>query len=316
MSPVTFQLKYDELAQIAKRFKDEGEDIAKLHSVTRARVRDMRKEWVGEAAERFFAEMENEVLPALERLSRALFFTQDVTLNISKIIRNADEETATYFKNRLGDDFGASRFSGALEGLQGMRPGADDFGASQFGAALGGAPGGGGGADDFGAGKFQEAGSATDGGQTSQGQPGNQDARPEQESSGPDKDNKLETESAMAGGGGGGGGSSGESQGLKGDLKNMGAGLGEQAAQSGAMGASGGAMSDTIYSGSGGAGGGSGGGQPQPAAPGAGGGGASSESAPDAGSAAAAAGAAGVVGSAAAGGAAKVIKDQKANDNK
>ncbi|MEJ5223550.1 MAG: WXG100 family type VII secretion target, partial [Anaerolineales bacterium] len=158
--PNTFQLKYDEMEAIAKKFRQQGEDIGRLHDVTRQRVRDIQKEWIGDAAVKFTKEMEEVLLPALKRLSQALLYTQDVSLDISKIIRTADEETAAYFKDRLsGDDFGAGKFGDALQGLQGMRAGADDFGAGQFGAALGGLSGGGGGStpDDFGAGKFGEA---------------------------------------------------------------------------------------------------------------------------------------------------------------
>src|SRR5574342_272732 len=132
-----FQLNYDQLTSIAKKFKDEGEDIARLHSVTRQRVRDLHSEWVGEAAEKFFEEMETELLPAVQRLAQALFLSQDVTGDIIKIIQDADEETAGYFRNQLsGDDFGASLFGRAMDGLQGGPTAPEDFGAAKFGEAL------------------------------------------------------------------------------------------------------------------------------------------------------------------------------------
>src|SRR5437762_3759733 len=106
-----FQLNYDETVTIAKKFKDEGEDIARLHSETRQRVKDLYKEWIGEGADKFFEEMETSLLPALQRLSHALFHTQDITHEIMKIIQNADEDTAGFFKDQLsGDDFGAGKF--------------------------------------------------------------------------------------------------------------------------------------------------------------------------------------------------------------
>src|SRR5215467_9850310 len=137
MAHNNFQLNYDETASIAKRFKDEGEDIARLHSETRQRVRDLTKEWIGEGADKFFEEMETVLLPALQRLSVALFHTQDVTHEIMKIIQNADEETANYFKDQAGgDDFGAGKFGDALNGLGGGQgQGPNDFGAGKFGDA-------------------------------------------------------------------------------------------------------------------------------------------------------------------------------------
>jgi WXG100 family type VII secretion target len=84
MAKNILQLNYDELSTIAKKFKDEGEDAFKLHSATRQRVRDLHKEWIGDAAENFFDEMENELLPALQR-SKALHFSQDVVSDIMKM---------------------------------------------------------------------------------------------------------------------------------------------------------------------------------------------------------------------------------------
>ncbi len=91
-------LDYDELNTEVKKFRDEGEDVVKMHTTMRDRVHDLRKEWIGEAADKFFHEMESELLPALVRLSGALFLGQDVLLKIIKTIQTYDQETAGYFK--------------------------------------------------------------------------------------------------------------------------------------------------------------------------------------------------------------------------
>ena len=301
-----FQLNYDELVSIAKKFKDEGEDLTKLHSTTRQRVRDLHKEWIGEAAEKFFEEMETELLPAVQRLAHALFLSQDMTNEIMKIIQEADEETAGYFGS--GDDFGASLFGGALDGLQGNPAGADDFGAG----TLLGTPAGGGGssADDFGAGKFGDAldnsPSSSDHGDSGPSGQENSSQVSEKESQQSEKEKQPETETSSAGGGGGSGSSS-SSEGLKGDLKKMGIGLSDQASQAAYAGGdpSAGNTPDHIYSGGGSA-------EPlgneTPSVSNAG-----SDSvppSPDKGGAAAA-GVAGVAGAAAAGKAAKIVKEQQ-----
>lgn len=261
MANNNLQLNFDDLTSIAKMFKDEGEDLMRLHSTTRQKVRDMHKEWIGEAADKFFDEMETVLLPAVQRLSQALFLSQDTASEIMKIIREADEETAGYFNNQLGgDDFGAGKFGEALAGLGGGQPqpgGADDFGAGKFGEAVGGVSGGGssGGPDDFGAGKFEDALPPQGGGQSAGGgQEGSSDGGGSSEKSDKSGGGGTEPESAPAGGGGGGSESS-ESQGLKGDLKNMGVGASDQAQQSAsAGGGSGGAMPDHVYSSEGGGG--------------------------------------------------------------
>ena len=302
-----FQLNYDQLISIAKKFKDEGEDIAQIHSTTRQRVRDLHKEWIGEAAEKFFEEMETELLPAVQRLAQALFLSQDMTNEIMKIIEDADEETVGYFGS--SDDFGASLFGSALDGLQSDAPGADDFGA--LGQAVGTPVGAGGSsADDFGAGKFgdalDDAPSSSDHGDAGQSFQDNSSQGSEKESQKPEKEKQPETESSQAGGGGGGSSSS-SSEGLKGDLKKMGIGMSDQASQAAYAGgdSSAGNTPDHIYSS---------GGSPEPVGnetPSVSN--AESDSVPPSSDkgVAAAAGAAGVAGAAAAGKAAKTVKEQQ-----
>jgi WXG100 family type VII secretion target len=332
-----FQLNYDQLASIAKKFREEGEDIAQLHSVTRQRVRDLHKEWIGDAADKFFDEMETELLPAVQRLAQALFQTQDVTGEIMKIIQEADEETAGYFRDQLsGDDFGASLFGSALDGAQagpdsgagrfgealGSVQGGDasapeDFGAGKFGEAVGGVPGSGGSSapEDFGAGTFEEAlgGSSSDAANNA-GSSG--DSSSSEGGGGGDSSDKKqkdketpEPETEPTSGGGGGGSSSSSSQGLQGDLKNQGIGLSNQAPQTASAGGDPSPRAaDHIYSGAGSS--------PKPdespvprgdeSKPGVDTGGSGQPA--STGGTGAAAGAAGAAGAAAAGGAAKAVR--------
>ncbi len=304
------QLKYDELSAIIKKFNGEGEDFAQLVTATRQRLQDLRKDWMGDAADKFFAEMEQDLLPALTRVSKALFVSQDVLMQVTKIIREADEENANFFKNALqgGDDFGAAGFESALGGLQGGP--ADlggDFGASGFESA----------AEGLGEG----SGGASSGGESEFGPPpaselhavtGDFTERIEIQKDDTPPMEKTEGEATAPSGGGGGGGGGGSSQGLQGDLKNMGVGLVDQTPQSSAVGS--GAPQDLPDHLFGGGGSGSEGGSAQPPSTG---GGSAPGGVPASGdgSNAAAAGIAGVAGSAAVGAAAKVIKDAKKDDN-
>ncbi|GAB4487603.1 MAG: hypothetical protein Fur0016_01500 [Anaerolineales bacterium] len=304
------QLKYDELNAIVKTFNGEGEDFAQLVTTTRQRLQDLRKEWIGEAADKFFAEMEQDLLPALTRVSKAHFFSQDVLMKVIKIIRETDEENANFFKNVFetgADDFGVSDFKSALEGLEIGGGGGlgGDFGASEFESVVEGLEGGGGqpGSEGGEAGDFGPPPAAGLSAITSDFTQGI-----ELESTQGDE-NPLETGTPSAGGGGGGGGA-GSSQGLQGDLKNMGVGMVDQTPQTSSAGSS--APQDLPDHLFGGAGSASGASQP-PAAPGSGpasGGEPASES-----GSAAAAGIAGAVGSAAVGAAVKAVKDAKKDDN-
>jgi WXG100 family type VII secretion target len=92
------RLDYDELKNISHQLRDEGEDIVQLQGKIRERVRGLHKDWEGEGAQKFFMEMDNDLLPALSRLSRALFFTQDTLQRIVQLIHDHDEDTKGFFK--------------------------------------------------------------------------------------------------------------------------------------------------------------------------------------------------------------------------
>jgi len=112
------RVNYDELQAILKKLNGEAEDVAVLHSTTIQRVNALRKEWVGEAADRFFNEMDGQLIPALGRLTNALIFTQDVLSRIMRIIYENDAENAAFFENsEWGEEFGAGLFGGALGAL-------------------------------------------------------------------------------------------------------------------------------------------------------------------------------------------------------
>jgi WXG100 family type VII secretion target len=301
--PHISQVNYEETSSLAKSIHTDGDDLVQLHSHTRQRVQALRSEWAGDAAEAFFEEMESELLPALQRVSGALFLGEEILNKIMKMIHEADEETAQYFKNDLSGDFGAGLFGAAI------------------GGTLGGVPGSAAGGEDFGASKFEEA-LSTEGGNpplTGEGdasQPGGtpddsagtpaslfmESEKPSEETTSTETP-AAETETA-AGGGGGGGGGGGSSQGMQGDLKGLGTGVGGNVQQVSSTGAGLPEMPDHVYEGSSGGSSGT-----EPSQPGsAGGSGAPEEQ--SSGGIAGVAGAAGILGVAAAG-AAKILK----NDN-
>ncbi|PKN92848.1 MAG: hypothetical protein CVU44_12515 [Chloroflexi bacterium HGW-Chloroflexi-6] len=292
------QVNYDELSQIAELFRDDGDDLAQVYSRLRKEMQALQHDWVGEAADTFFAEMEEVLLPALQRTYEAMYLTNDVTRKIMKLIHEADEETGGYFKVDFGADFGAGLFAQAGQGLGTGLPGGDDFGASQFEQAVpSGTPASG---DDFGASQFEEAvpeqGSGSGGGSASI------PTAPEMAKKDMELDEPPESEkdTAAAASGGGGGGSA--SSGTPGDLKDLGKGLGAQPTQVSTVSGGEPDIPDHVFES--GASAPAGGSESAPA----GAGSASADSA-DSGSGAAA-GVAGAAGAAAVGAAAKALKDK------
>jgi len=113
MSSNILQVNYDEAGQIAQTLRAEGEEIARLHTQTRQRLDAIHREWRGDAARAFQQEMNDALLPATLRASNALFAAERVLVEIVSIIRQADEETAGYFKG-----LGGAVIAGAEAGAQ------------------------------------------------------------------------------------------------------------------------------------------------------------------------------------------------------
>ncbi len=96
----TTQVNYDDMNGIIKSMKNEEEQIMNLLKSTKSKVESLHNnQWVGQGADNFFNEMEQTVLPALSRLARALGVGADVAQQIINIIRQADEETQSFFNN-------------------------------------------------------------------------------------------------------------------------------------------------------------------------------------------------------------------------
>jgi uncharacterized protein YukE len=282
---LSVQLKYDELRILVKHFKNEGEDLFALYIQTREKLNCLKSEWVGEGANKFFEEMEQEVLPALKRASEACFSSQNVLMRVITIISDADQETKKFFTGSFFDfqHIHLPNFNGVLGGLPNT-PGVVEGSTGNVTGET--SPPGQGlsGSGETGAGS-QSQGS---GQSSSSGEP------------------------SGTGGGSGAGGSAGASQSGSGNTGSMGSGLGEQT-PAGSSGAGGGASAgsggtpDHIYPGTSGSEiGGSAGINLE-----GGTGGGSEESSGEAG-AAAAAGAV-VLGGAAAGGIGKAVRGNKGN---
>jgi len=96
----TTQVNYDEMNDIINSLKTEEEEMMNLLKTTKSKVESLHNnQWVGQGADNFFNEMEQTVLPALARLAHALGVGADVATDIVNTIRQADEETQSFFNN-------------------------------------------------------------------------------------------------------------------------------------------------------------------------------------------------------------------------
>jgi len=99
MAPPVVQVRYDELAAIARVFSDEFEQVRSLHDRVLAQLDVLKRgAWVGENADSFITEMNTDVLAGIDRLFRALRQSEEAVNTISRIMMEGEEEAQTIMK--------------------------------------------------------------------------------------------------------------------------------------------------------------------------------------------------------------------------
>ena len=108
--------QHEELKQIAASFGQEADATARTLAQLR-RQKDVLQggDWLGQAARKFYDEMDGSLLPALTRLQRALTQSQQVIQRISARLRQAEADAAAVLKDREAFS-GNAAFAGAGAG--------------------------------------------------------------------------------------------------------------------------------------------------------------------------------------------------------
>jgi WXG100 family type VII secretion target len=102
MAQDRFQAKYDELDQLAGMFSSEAGQVGETMGKLKSAIENMRDKWIGEGAQKFFNEMESEVLPALNKLQTALNDGATKTKQIAGLIHEHEEQASNLFKGGGG----------------------------------------------------------------------------------------------------------------------------------------------------------------------------------------------------------------------
>ncbi|MCB0047360.1 MAG: WXG100 family type VII secretion target [Caldilineaceae bacterium] len=100
MTAPVIQANYEQLEQVAARFGRATETQHRLIRTIRERADALtRGSWEGEGVSAFARELDDEVMPAMQRLAEALREAQRVTGEMSVVIRTAEEEAARLFRH-------------------------------------------------------------------------------------------------------------------------------------------------------------------------------------------------------------------------
>lgn len=92
------QADYEALEQIAQKFASSADEIAQSLKLITDRMQVLQGTWKGRGSKAFFAEMGDEVLPALGRLHEALIESARTTGQIAQTLNQAEEEASGLFR--------------------------------------------------------------------------------------------------------------------------------------------------------------------------------------------------------------------------
>lgn len=100
MSTDVIQARYDSLDAIAGRFSQQSAAIVQLNTAVKRGVEALEGGgWQGKGSAAFFAEMNTELFPALQRLRQVLDEGRAVTLEAKAILERAEQEAAALFQD-------------------------------------------------------------------------------------------------------------------------------------------------------------------------------------------------------------------------
>jgi WXG100 family type VII secretion target len=90
---------YEQLQQLASRFSQQSQSVQQMLQRVRSSMDKLESGgWIGRGSDAFFSEMQQEVLPASERLRQALDEASRTTQNIVNTVRQAEEEASSRFR--------------------------------------------------------------------------------------------------------------------------------------------------------------------------------------------------------------------------
>ncbi len=109
---------YDRLTESARGFSEQSALIRQtLQAISRQTDTLEGGDWLGQGAQAFYAEMQGQVLPTLNRLIRALEAAADTTHQINQVAQQAEAEAAAFFRLAGASNGAGAALSDAAAGL-------------------------------------------------------------------------------------------------------------------------------------------------------------------------------------------------------
>jgi WXG100 family type VII secretion target len=98
MATMKFQANYQELGQVAQKFSQQANQVQQMMNQIRSNMENLQNSWSGKGSEAFFGEMNDQVIPGINRLQQAMEHASQSTGKMAQTIRQAEEEASGLFK--------------------------------------------------------------------------------------------------------------------------------------------------------------------------------------------------------------------------
>src|SRR5437588_12221683 len=122
MPAAKIRANYEQLKQAANSFARNSEASKRsLQNIKHNKETLSGGDWVGQGATAFYKEMDDSVLPTLQRLVNALDTAQNSISQISSIMQGAEQQAANVLKG--GNQAGGAAAGGAAAGAAGAAAG-------------------------------------------------------------------------------------------------------------------------------------------------------------------------------------------------
>jgi len=99
MASGKLRIEYNVMGTLSSKFHAEAHDIQQMYQALRNHTEHLRGSgWIGRAADKWFQEMENLLLPATLKLSQILGGIGDLIKQLNSLFQAAEQEVGALFK--------------------------------------------------------------------------------------------------------------------------------------------------------------------------------------------------------------------------
>lgn len=90
---------YDQLQVIQNTFSAQSDALQRMNQNLKSRMDTLHGgDWIGEGAKKFYGEMNDQVMPSLKRLEKAMAEAARITQQMARIMKQAEDEASGIFK--------------------------------------------------------------------------------------------------------------------------------------------------------------------------------------------------------------------------